>query len=111
MKGKNTLDAGNTIALLQKASFEFQQGQLDNATAHIQKILTLNKAQPDANHLMGLIAYQRGQYALARQLISHAIKVNPHQPVFHFNLARVMQELKQLRESIWASSTIPAWPT
>jgi len=95
VKGKNKPGRDIPIELLQKASHEFQQGRMDNATTHLQMILASNKNQPDANHMMGLIAYRRKQYPLAEQLISRAIKTNPHQPVFHFNLALVMQGSKQ----------------
>jgi predicted O-linked N-acetylglucosamine transferase (SPINDLY family) len=99
VKGKNKLDAG-TIALLQKAGHEFQQGRLDDAAAYIQKILTLDKTQPDANHMMGLIAYRRKQYDSASELISRAIKINPYQPVFHFNLGLVMQGMRKQADAL-----------
>ena len=54
----------------------------------------------DANHLLGGLACQAGNPALAIGLISTAIAGAPDRPIYHFNLGTVYQSLGRLAEAV-----------
>ncbi len=68
-----------------------QDGKLDEAEALCQQVLAVEPAQPDALHLLGLIAHQRGGHELAVENIGRAIAAQPGNPRFHFDLARALR--------------------
>jgi predicted O-linked N-acetylglucosamine transferase (SPINDLY family) len=55
---------------------------------------------PDALHLLGVIASQSGQPALAVERIGEAIRRNPGQPGYYCNLGAAQQALRQLDAAI-----------
>jgi predicted O-linked N-acetylglucosamine transferase (SPINDLY family) len=68
-----------------------QAGQLPAAERLYRQILEVDPRQPDAWHLLGVIAAQAGQPALARDYIGRAIAIQPDDPTFHSNLGSVYQ--------------------
>ena len=63
----------NPIPLLQAAIGHHQAGRLAEAERGYRQVLGLAPEQPDALHLLGVIAYQVGQHPAAIELIRKAI--------------------------------------
>jgi tetratricopeptide (TPR) repeat protein len=82
--------------LLQAAIQHHQSGRLHEAARNYQSILARNPNQPDALHLLGVVAHQLGQNQQAAELISRAIMLRPASPAFYANLAEVWRALGQL---------------
>lgn len=76
-----------------------QAGQLGEAEAAYRKILRVDPRHADALHLLGVIGQQRGEPALAAELIGKAIASNGSNAVYHTNLGAAQQALGQFRES------------
>lgn len=70
-------------ALLQRG-IEFQQsGELPSAEQCYRKILTTFPNHPEANHLLGTLAYQIGQHEAAIPYLEKAVGPNTTNPNFH----------------------------
>ncbi len=76
-----------------------QAGRLHEAGRIYQSVLARNPNEPDALHLLGLVAYQLGQHQPAAQLISRAIGIKPS-PLYYANLAEVWRALGQLDKAV-----------
>ena len=76
-------------ALFQRAIYLHQQGQDDEAENLAQQVLDEQPEHAEANHLLGHIAAQHGQYRRACQFIASAIRLDPNQPSywFHYGIA------------------------
>jgi predicted O-linked N-acetylglucosamine transferase (SPINDLY family) len=66
-------------------------GRLDRAELIYRKILEFDPAQPDALHLLGTLALQRGQGADAVQFLTRAVQANGAQPGYHLALGDALQ--------------------
>lgn len=67
-----------------------QAGDLTAARACYEAVLRENPAQPDALHLLGVIADQEGRHDDAVALIRRAITIAPHAAAFHDNLGNAL---------------------
>jgi predicted O-linked N-acetylglucosamine transferase (SPINDLY family) len=85
--------------LLTVAVHQHQAGQLDTAERHYRDVLRLVADQPDALHLLGVLALQRGQPGDAATLIRRAIGQRPGNSAFHGNLGVALQTLGQPAEA------------
>ncbi|MGD0137525.1 MAG: tetratricopeptide repeat protein [Tepidisphaeraceae bacterium] len=83
-----------------------QQGNLDAAEAVYQSILEEFPNQPDALHLLGVVAHQRGENHKAIGLIQHAIGINSNNPDYFGNLAVVWLALRRYALSAEASRAV-----
>ncbi len=82
-------------------AFQFhQRGNIPEAEKLYQTILAVEPDHADSLHLLGLIFNGRGDATNACDLIARAIKINPRAPVFHFNLAKIYQDLGKLNLAI-----------
>src|SRR4051794_16641597 len=72
-----------------------QRGLLDQAARIYHELLDRDPAHPDALHLLGAVALQRGDPARAADLIGRAIAVKPDVAAFHSNLAEALRALGQ----------------
>ena len=81
--------------LLQQGLGYHQSGHLSQAEVIYRKILQLAPDQPDALHLLGMVANQAGQNELAVDLISKAIGISPVAPMY-YNLGNVFREQGRL---------------
>ena len=70
--------AGDTRTL-QLALQHHQAGRLSEAEALYRRVLGADPRNPDALHLLGLIAQQTGQNRMAADLISQALAVKPNE--------------------------------
>ncbi len=90
--------------LVNEGLVHHQAGRLDEARACYQQSLELNGSQPDALHLLGVVACQQGENAEAIKLIRRAIALEPNHPAYHSNLGNAYQQLGQLPEAVAAYS-------
>ena len=67
-------------------------GQLDEAEQIYRRVLAQAPQQPDALHLLGLLAAHYRDFDRAHDLIQLAIAANPEEAMFHNNLANVCVE-------------------
>ncbi|NQV55894.1 MAG: tetratricopeptide repeat protein, partial [Rhodospirillales bacterium] len=79
--------AQHTKKSLERGLRLHQSGKLDEAGLIYRQVLDQNPGNADALHFLGLIAQQKGDAALAIDLISDAIEIEEPRPTFHFNLA------------------------
>jgi len=81
--------------LFQHALTHHQAGRLSEAEALYREILVREPAHAEALHLLGVIAYQSGNYVQARALIEAAIGADARQAAYYSNLGNVFMALGQ----------------
>src|SRR6516162_6783186 len=84
---------------MQIAIQHHQAGRLQEAGRIYQSVLARNPNNPDALHLLGLVAHQLGQHQPAAQLLSRAIAIRPC-PAYYASLAAVLRALGQLDKAV-----------
>lgn len=84
---------------LQTAMAQHQAGSLPQAEALYKQVLQTLPNQPDALHLLGLVAKQKGDLKTAAQLMRKALAVNPSYVEAYVNLGATMQEQNNLNEA------------
>jgi len=67
-----------------------RSGRLTEAERAYRGALRANPRNPDALHLLGLLAHETGANPAAADLIRQAIEIAGDRPVFHFNLGVVL---------------------
>jgi protein O-GlcNAc transferase len=72
-----------------------QGGELDAAEAAYRAILLLAPHDSDALHYLGVLAFQRTNYADAAALIEQAIAIKNDTPAFHCNLGNARMRLSE----------------
>jgi tetratricopeptide (TPR) repeat protein len=82
-----------------------QRGQLDGAALIYREILVAQPDQPDALHLLGVVAHQQGDNVRALDWIGRAIAQNPRAAAYHANLAEVHRALGQLDRAVASGRT------
>lgn len=84
---------GNGSAQLDAAIRLHESGDLAGAEQLYRAMLRQDASDPDATHLLGLIAHQRGDHAAAVAKIGAAIALRPDKPVYHYNLGNALAAL------------------
>jgi tetratricopeptide (TPR) repeat protein len=79
--------------LLDAGLAHHQAGRLAEAEALYRQVLGVNPNQPDAWHLLGLIARRRGKQAQAIQYLQNATALNPSFPEGHYNLGNAFSDV------------------
>ena len=77
-----------------------QQGRIDDAERIYRNILAADPENPDALHLLGMAAQDRGQYEDAVALMGRAISLNPWASFYHSNLGNTLQELRRFSDAV-----------
>src|SRR5206468_1310825 len=77
-----------------------QAGRLDRAEELYQKVLEKDPDHPDALHLLGVVAYQRGEIGPALQLIERALPRLVELPDAHLNHGNALRVAGWLAEAI-----------
>ncbi len=77
-----------------------QNGRLQDAEAIYRQILKFQPRHFDSLHLLGVIAYQTGNYRSAVDLIGQAIEIYPNAAAFYSNRGNALLELKQQKPAI-----------
>lgn len=85
-----TLDVAAT---LRTASEQHRAGQLDIAETLYRRVLALVPEEPNALHLLGVIAYQQGDARQAVALIGRALRLVPENADAWANLGNAQQAL------------------
>jgi tetratricopeptide (TPR) repeat protein len=76
-----------------------QSGQFAEAERLYRQILAHDPRHADSLHLLGVLAYQRGQHQSAIDLIGQAIAINNAVPFFHNNRGLAVVALGQIDEA------------
>ncbi|MBX2861319.1 MAG: tetratricopeptide repeat protein [Vampirovibrio sp.] len=87
---------------LEQAYTHHRAGQYQDAENLYRQVLQQDPNQPDALHMMGVLAYQLGQATQAIQLIQQALQFAPNHPEPWMNLGNAYQTAGQLDEAIEA---------
>jgi protein O-GlcNAc transferase len=77
-----------------------QAGQLPEAEKDYRLALELQPDQPDALHLLGVLAIQVGRHDAAAELIGRAVGLNAKNPGYHANLALALQHQGRFDEAL-----------
>ncbi len=77
-----------------------REGKLREAETIYRRILEAKPDQPDALHLLGVIAHQAGRHDAAVDHICRAIASKPENAAFHGNLGSVYDSLEKLDEAV-----------
>jgi tetratricopeptide (TPR) repeat protein len=78
------------------AAAHHRAGRLTEAERGYRRILAADPRQPDALHMLGVLAYQTGRNAAAAELIGRAIALHGGNAAFHSNLGLALKDLGQL---------------
>jgi tetratricopeptide (TPR) repeat protein len=84
---------------LQTAMAQHQAGNLGQAETLYKQVLQTAPNQPDALHLLGLVAKQKGDLKTAVQLMRKALNFNPNYVEAYVNLGATLQEQDNLSEA------------
>jgi tetratricopeptide (TPR) repeat protein len=98
----STRKANRATALLESGLRQFQQGQVEQARQSCEQALQLAPRHPDAMHLLGVIALERGDPAGAVDMLRRAIAIQPDHANYQANLAYGHVGLKQFPEALAA---------
>lgn len=77
-------------------------GRLHDAKLFYEQVLAINPRHPDALHLLGVVALQRGDPVSAVTLIERAIEAQPANPGFHANLAQAWLATQHVADALAA---------
>lgn len=89
----------NTRDLLQQVVRHLSANNLHEAEKGCRRILAAEPDDPDALHILGVIAFNVGQFDAAAELIARAITLFPHNPSFYINMGNVHQSRGDLAEA------------
>ncbi len=87
-------------AMVETAVRHHQTGRLEQADLIYRQILREQPEHPVALHSLGTLAYQRGQHAIAADLVARAIAANPQIPQFHNTLGVILEAQDQPAQAI-----------
>ena len=95
MQGPQALES-----LFQQGLSLHQAGQLDEARRTYTQMLVLQPDQADALHMLGVIALQSGNYALAVDHLAVAVQSNPKNAAAHLNFGLALRAQGRLEEAM-----------
>ena len=81
---------------------DYRAGRLDTAAQVCLEILQSHPNHAHALHLLGAMAYQKGWYRQALDLIREAIKNNPYVPQFHNTFGATLRAIGERQEAVAA---------
>ncbi|MGB8840812.1 MAG: tetratricopeptide repeat protein [Aliidongia sp.] len=91
--------------LLQQGTACHRAGQFEQAETAYRQILALDPREPEALHLLGLVADQTQRHEEAIDYIAKAIRLKRDRPHYHNNLALALRALGRYREAEQACRT------
>lgn len=97
---------GRIAALLDQAVKLHRAGHLGQAERLYREALAIQSENPDALHLLGILAHQSGRPEIAVDLIGRAIARQPGSPDFHYNLAHVLHEQGRTAAAVGSLETV-----
>jgi tetratricopeptide (TPR) repeat protein/SAM-dependent methyltransferase len=100
-EGVQPVGAAQSIpATIQAAIQHLESGRLPQAEACCRQVLQMAPNNPDALHVLGLVAFQVGKSAVAVQLFGRAIDIKSSNPDYHLSLGNALQAQGKLEEAI-----------
>ena len=93
---RRRVDAASELAA---ALVHHRAGRLDRAGASYRKILKKWPENPDALHLLGMVALDEGRAERAAQLIGRAVALAPQTAEMHANLGNALRTLARSGEA------------
>ena len=75
--------------IIEMAVLHQREGRLEKAKKIYNQVLEIDPQQPDAIHLLGMVAFADHDLDRAVQLITQAIFLNPREADYHINLSSV----------------------
>ena len=100
LRSKDKITAYQIPAVISSAIALQNSGQLKDAEEIYQRVLRSHPGNSDALHLLGLVAYQRGDYQTAVDLMTRASKISPSIAFIHNNLGLAWHELGKIDKAI-----------
>ena len=88
--------------LMQLASEHDQAGRLDQAEAILRLIIGEVSDHHPALHLLGIVAFKRGQVAESARLMERSIALAPMQPLYHRNICEIYRVAGRFDEALGA---------
>src|SRR6266516_4018888 len=85
---------------LRQAIAAHRSGRLEHADRQYTAVLTLDRRNFDALHLLGLVRWQQGRYEEAASLIGDALRVDPRSAEACSNLGIVLEALGRPAEAL-----------
>ena len=101
--GKAAAGTAATLALRDALALVEQHriaGRLLEAEAHCRQILAAEPREPDATHLLGLIAHQSGKPGEAIAQLRRAVALAPDVPLYHANLGEMCRLAGRVDEAV-----------
>ncbi len=89
---------------LERGLEEHRSGRLDRAESLYRQILNHDPANPDALHLIGVLAWQQGRFDQSVLYVERAIQGNGTQATFHYSLGNAWHSLGNLDRAIQSYS-------
>jgi protein O-GlcNAc transferase len=89
---------------LERGLDEHRSGRLERAETLYRQVLNQDPANPDALHLIGVVAYQQGRYDQAVSYVERAIERNGTVSTFHYSLGNAWQSIGNLERAIGSFS-------
>ncbi|MBM3486565.1 MAG: tetratricopeptide repeat protein [Alphaproteobacteria bacterium] len=86
--------------LLEEAVAHHRRGRIGEAERLYRRVLDADPSQPDALHLLGVVAQQAGRPADAESLIGRAIAIDARVPLYHNNLGVALRTQGRHAEAI-----------
>lgn len=90
----------NARHALQKALAAFHAGHFSQTEALCRRVLKAHRDQPDASHLLGVVALQQGNYQTAVDFIEKALRKSPDNVSFQVNLGEAYRGLGRLDHAV-----------
>ena len=87
-------------AELKKSVAFHRAGNLEKAATGYRGILEINPAHPDALHLLGMVASQKGDFQKAVRLIREAICEFPNSDIYANNLGNALARQNRIEEAV-----------
>jgi len=78
---------------IKHASILFNQAEFQQAEAICNSILAINPKHPDANHILGVIAFRYKNFKIAIKLFKKAISNNKNNPEYYTNIGNAYKEM------------------
>jgi len=94
------MSAVDLRALIGEAMRHHGAGDLARADALYRRVLEVEPEEPDARHLHGVVAHQRGRHQIAVEQIRRALAARPGHPGYLNNLGEAYRAQRQFREAM-----------
>ncbi len=82
-----------------KALSLHQKGRIGAARELYEDILRTHPNHDETIHLLGLICFEKGEFAESIRLISRAIEIDPKFSAAHYNLGKCYEKLQDTGKS------------